>query len=95
MGSDLLSYRILCKVKKFVECLVFCIETGQDEDIELAVQWLKISREPWPDVLKNWEITYNFRQETLDKRTNKDTPLPISAYYEEWEVLSLPERATL
>lgn len=96
LGSDPLSRRILCRVKKFAECLVFCIKTGHDENIELAVRWLKISREPWPDVLKNWEITYNFRQKTLlDKRTNNDAPLPISAYYEKWEVLSLPEGYTL
>ncbi|XP_077271530.1 uncharacterized protein LOC143902471 isoform X2 [Temnothorax americanus] len=67
-----------------------------DETVEIAVRWLKISREPWPDILRNWEITYDFRQKILvDNKTDTGAPLPISDYYEEWEVLSLPQGYTL
>lgn len=31
----------------------------------------------------------------MDKRTGKDTLLPISDYYEQWEVLSFPQGYTL
>ncbi|XP_032680381.1 uncharacterized protein LOC116848416 isoform X2 [Odontomachus brunneus] len=67
-----------------------------NENVEIAIRWLKISREPWPEVMKHWEITYDFRQRTLLKKSSvKDAPFPICDYYNEWEILSLPQGYTL
>ena len=78
---------------KFYKCKFFCVEN--DEVVETAVRWLKISREPWPDILENWEITYDFRLRMLMDKTDKGAPLTVKDYYQEWEVLSLPQGYTL
>ncbi|KAL6253449.1 hypothetical protein P5V15_015292 [Pogonomyrmex californicus] len=44
------------------------MSTSEVNENEAAIRWLKISREPWIDVLKNWDITYDIRQKTLDIR---------------------------
>lgn len=64
--------------------------------VEAAVRWLKISREPWIDVLKNWDITYNVRQKSLlDPKSGGNKPLFVTDYFSQWEVLSLPLGYTL
>ena len=30
-----------------------------------ALAWLQFSREPWPQVLENWEITYEHRKKDI------------------------------
>lgn len=71
------------------------------DNVEIAARWLKISREPWPDVLKNWDITYYLRQNTLmnnkssKQNSSKGVSLTVCDYYEKWEVLSLPQGYTL
>jgi len=67
-----------------------------EDDVQAAIRWLKISREPWTDVLKNWDITYDFRQKTLlDPKGGGDKPLSVTDYFSQWEVLSLPQGYTL
>jgi len=67
-----------------------------EDDVQAAIRWLKISREPWTDVLKNWDITYDIRQKTLlDPKGGGDKPLSVTDYFSQWEVLSLPQGYTL
>lgn len=64
--------------------------------MQAAIRWLKISREPWTDVVKNWDITYNSRQKTLlDPKGGGDKQLSVADYFSQWQVLSLPQGYTL
>ncbi|XP_067210300.1 uncharacterized protein [Linepithema humile] len=67
-----------------------------EDKVQAAIRWLKISREPWTDVLNNWDLTYDIRQKTLlDPKGGGDKPLSVTDYFSEWEVLSLPQGYTL
>lgn len=67
-----------------------------EDEVQAAIRWLKISREPWTDVLKNWDVTYNFRHQTLlNPNGGGNKPLSVTDYFSQWKVLSLPLGYTL
>lgn len=52
-----------------------------------ALTWLKYNREPWAEVLENWNKTYTLRRDFVGK-TVKD-------FLHEWPILSDPRSESL
>ncbi|KAK9674814.1 hypothetical protein QE152_g40834, partial [Popillia japonica] len=66
------------KINSVPETLPF-YKIDCDDDIRNAIDWLKVRREPWNDVMIKWKLTYNYR--------NKDKSSTVDQFIKNWPIL--------
>jgi len=78
-------------VKKFskeitTEYCVIIIFLVNNEDVQKALDWLKINQAPWEIVLEKWYLTSKYRLQILMKSSDKK----LNNIFEEWPLLKHP-----
>ncbi|KAK0161694.1 hypothetical protein PV327_008113 [Microctonus hyperodae] len=79
--------KILSEVVKTQETsVVESDDKDNDKKVTQSVEWLKINRAPWKDVLHHWQLTFYLRRKSIEK--NKDRK--VNLLFEQWPILKQP-----
>ncbi|KAK0071181.1 hypothetical protein PV325_013341, partial [Microctonus aethiopoides] len=57
-----------------------------DENMTQGIEWLKIHREPWKDVLNHWQITFRYRRKSIEESEGGN----VDSLFEHWPILKQP-----
>ena len=68
--------------------MCFCFVEYDAKQVSDALAWLQFSREPWPEVLEKWEVTYQHRKKDIfgHKKATRDQSL-IFSYLAKYPIL--------
>lgn len=75
---------ILCISAYLFSCSFRFLDVEQK--VARSVDWLKIYRTPWEDVVSHWGITFNFRRKSIEKCEGGKVHLLL----EQWPILKQP-----